>query len=86
VVVSPIGEDNPRLSSTVNLAVVLNTELDHGLNELSRARAEIAQLRAERAERRHLEDGSPLLSGLSTHTAHLSMDTIPMVTPTAGLG
>jgi hypothetical protein len=59
VIISPIGEDNPRLSSTVNLAVVLNTELDHALDELSRARAEIAQLRAERAERRHLEDGSP---------------------------
>jgi hypothetical protein len=59
VVVSPVGEDNPRLSSTVNLAVVLNTELDHALDELSRARAEIAQLWAERAEHHHLEDGSP---------------------------
>jgi hypothetical protein len=59
VVVSPVSEDNPRLSSTVNLATMLNTELDHALDELSRARAEIAQLRAERAERRHLEDGSP---------------------------
>jgi hypothetical protein len=59
VVVSPVGEDNPRLSSTFNLVTVLNTELDHALDELSRARAEIAQLRAERAEHRHLEDGSP---------------------------
>jgi hypothetical protein len=59
VVVSPVGEDNPRLSNTVNLAVVLNTELDHALDELSRARAEIAQLRAERVEHHHLEDGSP---------------------------
>jgi hypothetical protein len=59
VIVSPIGEDNPRLSSTVNLAAVQNTELDHALEELSRARAEIAQLQAERAEHRHLEDGSP---------------------------
>jgi hypothetical protein len=47
------------LSSIVNLAVVLNTKLDHGLDELSRARAEIAQLRDERAEHCHLEDGSP---------------------------
>jgi hypothetical protein len=39
VIVSPFGEDNPRLSSTVNLAAVLNTELDHALDELSRARA-----------------------------------------------
>jgi hypothetical protein len=59
VIISPVGEDNPRLSSTDNLAAVLNTELDHALDELSRARAEIAQLWAERAEHRHLEDGSP---------------------------
>jgi hypothetical protein len=65
VVVSLVGEDNPRLSSTINLAAVLNTELDHALDELSRARAEIAQLRAERAERRHLEDGSP--APIGTH-------------------
>jgi hypothetical protein len=38
VVVSPVGEDNPRLTSTVNLAAMLNTELDHALDELSRAR------------------------------------------------
>jgi hypothetical protein len=42
VIVSPVGEDNPRLSSTVNLAAMLNMELDHALDELSRARAEIA--------------------------------------------
>jgi hypothetical protein len=64
VIVSPVGEDNPRLSSTVNLAAVLNTELDHALDELSRARTEIAQLRAERAERRHLDDGSPAPIGI----------------------
>jgi hypothetical protein len=59
VVVSPVGEDNPRLSSTVNLVAVLNAELDHSLDELSRARTEIAELRAELAERRHQEGGSP---------------------------
>jgi hypothetical protein len=58
VVVSPVGEDNPRLSRTDNLAAVLKMELDHTLAELSRAHAEIAQLWAERAERHHLEDGS----------------------------
>jgi hypothetical protein len=42
VVVSPVGEDNPRLSSTVNLAALLNTELDYALDELIRARAKIA--------------------------------------------
>jgi hypothetical protein len=41
VVVSPVCEDNPRLNSTVNLTAVLNMELDHALDELSRARAEI---------------------------------------------
>jgi hypothetical protein len=59
VVVSPVGEDNHRLSSTVNLAAVLNMELDHALDELCWARAEISQLRAERVERCHLADGSP---------------------------
>jgi hypothetical protein len=63
MIVSPVGKDNPRLSSTVNLAAVLNTEMDHALDEMSRARAEIAQLRAERAEHRHLEDGSPAAVG-----------------------
>jgi hypothetical protein len=67
MIVSPVGEDNPRLSGTVNLAAMINTELDHALDELSRARAEIAQLRAERVERRHLDDGSPALVG----TRHL---------------
>jgi hypothetical protein len=59
VVVSPVGEDNPRLRSTANLATVLNTELDHTLDELCRAHTEIPQLLAERAERHHLADGSP---------------------------
>jgi hypothetical protein len=53
VIVSPIGECNPRLSSTINLVIMLNTELDHALEELSRARAEIVELRAKHAGRRH---------------------------------
>jgi hypothetical protein len=69
VIVSPVGEDNPRLSSTVNLATVLNTKLDHALDELSRARVEIAQLRAERAEHHHLEDSSPAPVG-TQHPYH----------------
>jgi hypothetical protein len=32
VIVSPVGEGNPRLSSMVNLVTVLNTELDHTLD------------------------------------------------------
>jgi hypothetical protein len=63
VIVSPVGEGNPKLSSTVNLVIVLHTKLYHALNELSKVRAEIAELRAECAERRHQEDGSPAPAG-----------------------
>jgi hypothetical protein len=34
VIVSPVGEGNPKLNSMVNLAAVLNTNLDHALDEL----------------------------------------------------
>jgi hypothetical protein len=34
VIVSPVGEGNPRLSNMVNLAAVLNTELDHALDDV----------------------------------------------------
>jgi hypothetical protein len=44
---------------------MLNTELDHALDELSRVHAEIAQLRAER---RHLEDSSPASVGTQCNT------------------
>jgi hypothetical protein len=37
----------------VNLVVVLNTELDHALDKLGKARTEITELRADRMERRH---------------------------------
>jgi hypothetical protein len=53
VIVSPFGEGNLRLSSMVNLVVMLNTKLDHALDELGKTQAKIAELRAERAERRH---------------------------------
>jgi hypothetical protein len=69
VIVSPIGEGNPRLNNTVNLVTVLNTELDHTLDEPSRARAEIVELRAERAEHRHQEYDSPAPAG-TQHPYH----------------
>jgi hypothetical protein len=47
VIVSQVGEGNPRLSSMVNLVAVLNTELDHALDELGKVHAEVAELRAE---------------------------------------
>jgi hypothetical protein len=36
VIVSPVGEGNPRLKNMVNLVAVLNTELDHALDELGK--------------------------------------------------
>jgi hypothetical protein len=67
VIVSHVGEGNPRLSSMVNLVAVFNTELDQALDELDKARAEITELHAERAERRHQEDSSPTPVG-TQHT------------------
>jgi hypothetical protein len=64
VIVSPVGQGNPRLSSMVNLVAVLITELDHALNELGKARAEIAELCGKRAARHHLEGGSPAPVGI----------------------
>jgi hypothetical protein len=63
VIISPVGEGNPRWNNTVNLVIVLNTELDHALDKLSRARTEIIELHAECTERRHWEGGSPALVG-----------------------
>jgi hypothetical protein len=48
VIVSPVGEGDPKLNSMVNLVVMLNTELDHALHELGKVWAEVAELRAER--------------------------------------
>jgi hypothetical protein len=42
----------------VNLAAVLNTELDHALDELGKVRAEVAELRAECAACHYLDGGS----------------------------
>jgi hypothetical protein len=59
LILSPVGKGNPRLSSMVNLVAVLNTELDHALDESRKAHVEIEELRAEHAEGRHQKDGSP---------------------------
>jgi hypothetical protein len=64
VIASPVSEGNPRLNNMVNLAVVLNTELDHALDELGKVRAEVAELRAECAAHHNLDGGSPAPVGI----------------------
>jgi hypothetical protein len=64
VIFSPVGEGNPRLNSMVNLPAVLNTELDHALDELGKVRAEVAELRAECVARHYLDGGSPAPVGI----------------------
>jgi hypothetical protein len=64
VIVSPVSEDNPRLNSMVNLVAVLNTELDPTLDELGKARAKIAELRAERVACHYQDGGSPAPIGI----------------------
>jgi hypothetical protein len=67
VIASPVGEGNPRLNNMVNLAAVLNTELDHALDELGKVRAEVAELRAECTARHYLDGGSPAPIGIQHH-------------------
>jgi hypothetical protein len=86
VIVSPVGEGNPRLNSMVNLAAVLNTELDHALDELGKVRVEVVELCAECAARHYLDGGSPALSGFSTLTAHRPVVASTMVPQTVGPG
>jgi hypothetical protein len=64
VSVSLVGEGNPRLNSMVNLVIVLNTELDHALDELGKVRVEVAELRAKRAARHYQDGGSPTPIGI----------------------
>ena len=64
VIASLVGEGNPRLNSMVNLANVLNIELDHALDELGKDRAEVAELYAECAACHYLDGGSPAPVGI----------------------
>ena len=64
MIVSPIGEGNPRLNGMVNLAIVLNTELDHALDELGKVRAEVAESHAKCATCHYLDGGSPAPVGI----------------------
>jgi hypothetical protein len=69
VIVSPVGEGTPRLKNMVNLVAVLNTELDHALDELGKVQVEVAELLAERATRHYLDGGSPAPVGIQ-HPYH----------------
>jgi hypothetical protein len=64
VIVSPVGEVNPRLNSMVNLVAMLNTERDHTFDELVKVRVEVAELRAERAARHYLDGDSSAPVGI----------------------
>jgi hypothetical protein len=64
VIVSPVGEGNARLNNMVILAAVLNTELDHALDELGKVRVEVAELHAECAAHHYLDGGSPAPVGI----------------------
>jgi hypothetical protein len=48
----------------VNLAIVLNTELDHALDELGKVRVEVTELQAECTARHYLDGGSPAPVGI----------------------
>jgi hypothetical protein len=58
VIVLPVGKGNPRLNNMVNLAAVLNTELDQALDELGKVRSRVVELRAECVARHYLDGGS----------------------------
>jgi hypothetical protein len=64
VIVSPVREGNPKLNGMVNLVAMLKTELDHALDELGMVRAEVVELRAERAARHYQDGGSPAPFGI----------------------
>jgi hypothetical protein len=64
VIASPVGEGSPRLNNMVNLAAVLNTELDHALDELGKVRAEVAELHVECVARHYLDGGSLAPDGI----------------------
>jgi hypothetical protein len=59
MIVSLFGEGNPRLNNMVNQVAMPNTELDHALDELGKARAEIAGLRAKCTACHYQDGGSP---------------------------
>jgi hypothetical protein len=68
----------------VNLSAMLNTELDHALDELGKVWAEVAELRAECAARHYLDGGSPAPIGIQHPYVHRPVVASSMVPLTAG--
>jgi hypothetical protein len=84
VIASPVSEGNPRLNNMVNLAAVLNIELDHALDELGNVRAKVAELRAECAAHHYLDGGSLAPVGIQHPYHSPPMVSSTMVPQTAG--
>jgi hypothetical protein len=84
VIALPFSEGTPRLNNMVNLAVVLNTELDHAHDELGKVRAEVRNcvLSAQHATI-WMVILLPL-SGFSTLTVHRPVVASTMVPQTTG--
>jgi hypothetical protein len=58
VIVSPVSEGNPSLNNMVNLVAMLNTELDHTLDELGKVQTEVVELHDERTAYHYQDGGS----------------------------
>ena len=83
VIVSPVGEGNPSRSSMVNLVTVLNTELDHALDELGKVRRRLQNYVLSAQHATIWMVVLPPLSGFSTLTVHRPMVASSMVPLTA---
>ena len=84
VIVSPVGEGNPRINNMVNLVAVLNTELDTPLTSWARLgrRLQNCVLSAWHTTIRMVVP--PLLSGFNTLTAHRPVVALLMAPLTTG--
>jgi hypothetical protein len=86
VIALPIGEGNPRLNNMINLAIVLNIDLDHALDELGKVRVEVAECVLSAQHATIWLVVLPPLSGFSTLTVHHLVVALTMVPKTAGPG
>jgi hypothetical protein len=84
VIVSPVGEGNPRLNNMVNLAAVLNTALDHTLTSWARFRRRLRNCVLSAQHATIWMVVLPPLSGFSTLTVYRPVVASTMVPQTAG--